>query len=180
MRLDLVGQEGPFRRAARMGVDLAVDGLETERAHPRPIRARIAESDARGSGANEGRLLGLDADGNAAALQLVEAEGMPPSLTLFRLDRDGGPSRVLLSAPAEVAAQVAAAVREQGHQAKPLLYEAAKSPFVEAFARANALGFERLLPDAAQAGTHDHRVDARGFAGVLRTALVDDDPPAFL
>ncbi|TMA23634.1 MAG: hypothetical protein E6J62_17075 [Deltaproteobacteria bacterium] len=128
----------------------------------------------------EQALLGLDADGNAAALQLVEAEGMPPSLTLFRLDRDGGPSRVLLSAPAEVAAQVAAAVREQGHQAKPLLYEAAKSPFVEAFARANALGFERLLPDAAQAGTHDHRVDARGFAGVLRTALVDDDPPAFL
>src|SRR5947208_215498 len=87
----------------------------------------------------EQALLGLDAGGNAAALQLVEAEGMPPSLTLFRLDGEGGPSRVLLTAPDEVAARVAAAVREAGHQARPLLYDAAKGPFVEAFARANAL-----------------------------------------
>jgi hypothetical protein len=128
----------------------------------------------------EQALLGLDAGGNAAALQLVEAEGMPPSLTLFRLDGEGGPSRVLLTAPDEVAARVAAAVREAGHQARPLLYDAAKGPFVEAFARANALGFERILPGVPQPGTREYRVAAGGFAGSLRTALVDGDPPAFL
>jgi tetratricopeptide (TPR) repeat protein len=129
----------------------------------------------------EQALLGLDAEGTAAALQLVEAEGMPPSLALWRLDRDGGPSRVLLAAPAEVAAQVGAAVRAAGRREGPLLYEAAKGPFVEAFARANALGFERLLPDVAEPGTHDYRVTATvGFAGFLRTALVGDDPPAFI
>jgi tetratricopeptide (TPR) repeat protein len=129
----------------------------------------------------EQALLGLDSEGNAAALQLVEAEGMAPSLSLWRLDWDGGPSRVLLTAPAEVAAQVGAAVRERGRKATPLLSEAAKGPWVEAFARANALGFGRLLPDVAEPGTHDYRVTAGGgFAGFLRTALVDDDPPAFV
>src|SRR3954465_5351175 len=77
----------------------------------------------------EQALLGIDAEGNAAALQLVEAEGMPPSLTLYRLDRAGGPSRILLTAPAEVAAQVDVAVRGAGHRAEPLLAGAAKGPF---------------------------------------------------
>jgi len=128
----------------------------------------------------EQALLGLDADGNAAALQLVEAEAVQPSLTLFRLDRDGGASRVLLTAPPDVAARVAAAVREAGHRTKPLLAEAARGPFSDAFARANALGFEPLEPEAAQPGTHDYRISTSAFAGFLRTALADDDPPAFV
>jgi tetratricopeptide (TPR) repeat protein len=128
----------------------------------------------------EQALLGIDAEGNAAALQLVEAEGMPPSLTLFRLDRDGGPSRVLLAAPADVAGQVAAVVREAGHRAEPLLADAAKGPFADAFARANALGFEALAPEAAQPGTHDYRISTMAFAGFLRTTLAGDDPPAFV
>jgi tetratricopeptide (TPR) repeat protein len=129
----------------------------------------------------EQALLGLDAEGNAAALQLVEAEGMAASLTLWRLDRDGGPSRVLLTAPAEVASQVASAVREAGHRQDPLLFEAAKGPWVDAFARANALGFERLLPGVADPGTPEHAVAGPGgFVGSLRTALVDGDPPAFV
>ena len=128
----------------------------------------------------EQALLGLDAAGNAAALQLVEAEGTAPSLTLFRLDREGGPSRILLTAPAEVAAQVAAAVRDAGHEERPLLSDAAKGLFVEAFARANALGFEHFLPDVPHPGTHDYRLANGGFEGFLRASLLDDDPPAFV
>src|SRR3954466_7789747 len=55
---------------------------------------------------------GLALGGHVAALRLVEAEGMPPSLELWRLDRDGGPSRLLLAAAGDVAAGVAASVRE--------------------------------------------------------------------
>ena len=42
---DVVGQEGALGRAARVGVDLAVDGLEAERAHPHVVGARVAERD---------------------------------------------------------------------------------------------------------------------------------------
>jgi tetratricopeptide (TPR) repeat protein len=129
----------------------------------------------------EQALLGLDAEGNAAALQLIEAEGMAPSLTLWRLDKNGGSSRLLLTAPSEVAAQVGAAVREAGREQRTLLADAAKGPFVEAFARANALGFESVAPDAPEPATHHYRAPPiGGFAGFLRTRLVDDDPEAFL
>src|SRR3954452_22322213 len=87
----------------------------------------------------EQALVGLDPDGNVAALQLVEAEGMPPSLELSRLDPDGGPSRLLPAAAGDVAAGVAASVREAGRTQSPLPLEAAKTPCPDAFAQANAL-----------------------------------------
>ena len=129
----------------------------------------------------EQALVGLDPEGNAAALQLVEAEGMPPSLTLWRLDRDGGPSRLLLAAPGEVASGVAATVREGGRTQSPLLLEASKTPWPDAFARAHALGFESLLPDVPEAGSHRYPIAAPGdLACVLRTAHLDGDPPSFV
>jgi tetratricopeptide (TPR) repeat protein len=129
----------------------------------------------------EQALVGLDADGNAAALQLVEAEGMPPSLELWRLDRDGGPSRLLLAAPREVAAGVAATVREGGRRRSPLLLEASKAPWPDAFARANALGFESLLPDVPDTGSHRYLVAAPGdLPCVLRTVHADGDPPSYV
>jgi tetratricopeptide (TPR) repeat protein len=80
-----------------------------------------------------------------------------------------------------VAAQVASEVREAGHRQQPLLSEAARVPWADAFARANALGFEGLAPSVADPATHEHAVaGAGGFAGSLRTALVDGDPPAFV
>jgi hypothetical protein len=129
----------------------------------------------------EQALVGLDPDGNAAALQLVEAEGMAPSLELWRLDRDGGPSRLLLAAPPDVAAGVAATVRERGRTRSPLLLEAAKTPWADAFARANALGFESVLPDVPDAGPHGYLVAAPGdLPCVLRTVHKGGDPPSHL
>ncbi|MFL5409345.1 MAG: tetratricopeptide repeat protein [Myxococcales bacterium] len=129
----------------------------------------------------EQALVGLDPDGNVAALQLVEAEGMPPSLELWRLDRDGGPSRLLLAAAGDVAAGVAAAVRERGRTRSPLLLEAAKRPWADAFARANALGFESLLPDVSDARSHGYLVAAPGdLPCVLRTVHTGGDPPSYV
>lgn len=129
----------------------------------------------------EQALAGLDQDGNAAALQLVEAEGMPPSLGLWRLDREGGPSRLLLTAPRDIAMQVGASVREAGRREVSLLLGAAEGPWAEALARARALGFERLLPDAPEREGRRYQVATAGaLAWSLRTALVDGDPPAFI
>src|SRR5207237_584457 len=44
---DVVGQKSALCGRLRMLVDLAVDGLEAERAHPDVVRARIAERDPR-------------------------------------------------------------------------------------------------------------------------------------
>ena len=44
----VVGQEGPLGGGALVGVDLAVDGLEPERAHADVVGARVAERDAGG------------------------------------------------------------------------------------------------------------------------------------
>ncbi|MFL5424311.1 MAG: tetratricopeptide repeat protein, partial [Myxococcales bacterium] len=108
-------------------------------------------------------------------------EGMPPSLELWRLDRDGGPSRLLLAAAGDVAAGVAAAVREGGRTRSPLLLEAAKRPWPDAFARANALGFESLLPDVPDAGSHRYLVAAPGdLPCVLRTVHTGGDPPSYV
>src|SRR6266446_2074615 len=46
--LHVVGEERPLRRGVVVGVDLAIDGLEAERAHPDVIWAGVAERDAGG------------------------------------------------------------------------------------------------------------------------------------
>src|SRR5262249_12375986 len=47
VRLRILGQEGALRGDARLLVELTVDGLEPERAHPHVVGARIAEGHAR-------------------------------------------------------------------------------------------------------------------------------------
>jgi tetratricopeptide (TPR) repeat protein len=131
----------------------------------------------------EQALLGLDGEGNAAALQLIEAEGMPPALTLLRLDGLGRPSRLLSTADAEVASEVAASVRAEGRAGRPLLFEAAGRPWAAAFAKARALGFAQVAPCAPETGERSCAVSGSAPTRarlLLRTALVDSDPPAFV
>jgi tetratricopeptide (TPR) repeat protein len=111
-------------------------------AHP-PL---MAGYDAHAPLVQEQAPIGFDAGGNAASLQLVDAEGRPPDLDLVVFDARGGPTRLLERAPAQVAAAVAAEVRARGAGTAPLLRDAAGRSWPEAIATASARGFAALEP----------------------------------
>src|SRR5690349_5899729 len=90
---------------------------------------------------HEQGLVGLSQEGDAAVVQLVDADGQPPELALLAFGRAGGPARPLLSAPPAVAASISRRVREEGHQPAPVLAEAVVLGWPEALERARELGF---------------------------------------
>src|SRR5436309_9251391 len=69
---------------------------------------------------HEQALLGLSEEGDAAVVQLVDAEAQEPELVLTVFDHAGGPTRPLLVAPRQTAHAVARRVREAGRRASPV------------------------------------------------------------
>jgi hypothetical protein len=120
---------------------------------------------------HEQALLGLSPEGDAAVVQLVDADGRPPELALLAFDRAGGPSRVLLAAPDDVAAAVSRRVREQGHKPWPALAAAVVLNWAAATARARDLGFFPRAAARADAGRQTFPLRGVPAAGALPLEL---------
>src|SRR5215470_6242072 len=103
---------------------------------------------------HEQAVVGLSQAGDLAAVQLVDADGQEPSLSLLAFGRGGEPTRSLLEAPRDRAAAVALHLRANGAEARPLLAALVATGWPEALASASALGFKPHppLPPEASAG----------------------------
>lgn len=139
----------------------------------------------------EQALLGLSPEGNAAAAQLIDAEGAPPRLELIALAASGGPTRQLAAAPGEVARAVARRLRAEGRKPLPLLAALVAEAWPDALTLAARAGFASLkLGDTIliSPGTQSGNTSANRSAEirevspnlVLRVVLAESDPPAFL
>jgi len=132
----------------------------------------------------EQALLGLDAAGNAAAVQLIDAEGAAPRLELLVLDAQGGETRRLKAAPDATARAAARKLRETGRRPVPLLAAIAAEVGADAQAAAAASGFSPRAPAAPEPGARRWPVTGAPGAGslplVLRVASSRGDPPAFV
>lgn len=119
---------------------------------------------------DEQALLGLDADGDAAVAELVDADAEAPTLVLLRFDRQGAPTRTLLSAPPALAAAVAARLRGSASAQAPLLAPLVDALWPEARSRAEALGFFRSEP-ALPSPDRRYRVEGAQATGALPLVL---------
>jgi tetratricopeptide (TPR) repeat protein len=132
----------------------------------------------------EQALLGLDAAGNAAAVQLIDAEGAGPRLELLVLDAQGGETRRLAAAPQAAASAAARKLRETGRRPVPLLAAIAAGEWADAQAAAVASGFSPRAPAAPEPGARRWPVTGAPGAGslplLLRVASSRGDPPAFV
>jgi tetratricopeptide (TPR) repeat protein len=90
---------------------------------------------------HEQALLGLSQGGAAAVVELVDAEGEPPRLSLLAWGGPGGSVRTLLTAPADRAQAVANRIREEGGKPLPLLADAVQREWPEAPQAAAAQGY---------------------------------------
>jgi tetratricopeptide (TPR) repeat protein len=130
----------------------------------------------------EQALVGISADGSAAAVQLVDAEGAPPRLELIVLDGAGGPTRHLAGAPDEASRAVARRLRAEGNKAMPLLAAAVRQAWPEAVAFASRQGFAPLTP-ALPERPRQWAIVAKAAGSpplLLHLALSEEDPPAFV
>ena len=109
----------------------------------------------------EQALLGLGPSG-AAAAQLLWWEGGEPGLTLLSLDGAGLASRLLLSAPPQVAREVSALLLEKGTQPSPLLGPLVAARWPEALEAARAAGFVPAAPLAPEPGRRRFAVAGAG------------------
>ena len=132
----------------------------------------------------EQALLGIAESGDAAVAQLIDAEGAPPELTLALFEAAGGPTRIVLAAPASVARAVAQRVRTAGHRPSPILEAALASEWPQAAARAEELGFPPRLPAAPEPGRRRWPITGAAETGslplALRLAESGDEPRALL
>ncbi len=132
----------------------------------------------------EQALVGLAPDGTAAAVQLIDAEGVAPRLELLALDARGGETRRLAAAPEGAARAAARKLRAQGRRPVPLLARIVAEEWPEAQAAAAASGFSLRAPAAPEPGKRRWPVTGAPGAGslplVLRTELTAGDPPAFV
>jgi tetratricopeptide (TPR) repeat protein len=132
----------------------------------------------------EQALLGLAADGSAAAVQLIDAEGVAPRLELLVLDARGGETRRLAAAPEAAARAAAQKLRAEGRRPVPLLAAVVAEEWPDARAAAAASGFSSRAPAAPEPGKRRWPVIGAPGAGslplVLRVALSAGDPPAFV
>ena len=132
----------------------------------------------------EQALLGLDAEGNAAAVQLIDAEGAAPRLELIALDARGGETRRLAAAPEATAAAAARKLRARGREPAALLAAIGAEEWPEARATAAASGFSPHAPAASEPGKRQWPVAGAPGAGslplVLRVASSAGGPPAFV
>ena len=117
---------------------------------------------------HEQAVAGLSEGGDAAVLDLVDAEGEAPRLTLFVWGPRGVPARPLLEAPADRARAVAEAIRRSGGSPRPLLAAAAAAEWPEAGAAASAQGY---LPRDPLPGKRTFAVVGAAAAGSLPLVL---------
>lgn len=120
---------------------------------------------------HEQALLGISQAGDAAVAQLVDADGQPPELALLAFDRRGGPSRSLLVAPAEIAAQVGRRLRQEGRRLSPLLGEMVVLGWPAAVRRARDLGYEPRAAALPEPGGKVFAIQGEAAAGALPLAL---------
>ena len=118
--------------------------------------------------------MGLSPDGNAAAVQLIDAEGAPPQLDLIALDAKGGPTRHLAAAPEDKVRAVAGRLRAEGRKPVPLLAATISESWPDALAIASREGFNfgDTIPNSR--GTESSKVSPN--LG-LRVAVEGGDPP---
>ncbi|HKC58967.1 MAG TPA: hypothetical protein VKB92_02690 [Myxococcales bacterium] len=132
----------------------------------------------------EQALLGLAADGSAAAVQLIDAEGVAPRLELLVLDARGGETRRLAAAPQAAVRAAAQKLRGEGRRPVPLLAAVVAEEWPDAIAAAAASGFSPRAPAAPEPGKRRWPISGAPGAGslplVLRVALSAGDPPAFV
>src|SRR5712671_6402413 len=100
----------------------------------------------------EQALVGLAPDGAAAAVQLIDAEGVAPRLELLALDPRGGETRRLAAAPEGAARAAARKLRAEGRRPAPLLARIVAEEWPEAQAAAAASGFSLRAPAAPEPG----------------------------
>ena len=131
----------------------------------------------------EQALVGLAADGSAAALQLIDAEGAPPRLELLVFDARGGETRRLAAAPDGVARAAARRLRSDGRRPMPLLAAIAAEEWPDAKPAAASAGFAARAPAAPEPGKRRWPITGAPGAGSLpllvRTALTSGEPRAF-
>lgn len=159
-----------MRRAAAIALAVCAGGC-ADWARP-PL---MAGYDAQAPLVQEQAPLGFDASGNAAAVQLVDAEDRPPELALVVFDSAGGPTRLLERAPADVAASVAAEVRGRGAEPVPLLGDAASRLWPAATTAVAARGY---APRDPQTGAPPWSISTGNGALSLHPVFDDDRAPA--
>ena len=90
---------------------------------------------------HEQALVGLSESGAAAVVELVDAEGEEPRLSLLAWPGSGEPVRTLLTASSERGQAVARRIREKGKMPVPLLADAVEREWTEALSAAQAQGY---------------------------------------
>jgi len=137
---------------------------------------------ARAPAIQEQALLGLSAEGDAAAVQLIDLEGTPPQLTLFVLDRAGGPTRPIKNAAQEIAQLVGKRLRAEGREGRPLLARLVAEEWPQALALSADYGYRPAAPALPEPGRRRWHFSGAPGAGalplLLRTAEVAETPRA--
>ena len=118
---------------------------------------------------HEQALIGFGKEG-AAAVELLEAEGDPPRLTLLVFRHDG-PTRTLLEAPPDRASAVAARLHAAAERPEPALGAAIALEWPAASSRARDLGFSPRSPAAPEPGRAIWQVKGAPDAGALPLTL---------
>jgi len=128
----------------------------------------------------EQALVGISDEGDAAVVQLIDAEGAEPRLSLLVFARGGGPTRAIRSSLAPTARAVAERVRQAGRRTTPILGAAVAAEWPEASAAATALGYAPRAPATPAPGRRRWAATGRAQTGSLPLALrlgeAGDDP----
>src|SRR5690349_11558895 len=90
---------------------------------------------------HEQALAGISAEGDAAAVELLNADGDAPRLSLRIFPARGSSARTELSAPPSIARAAADALERDGRRRAAVLQETLPRIWPDAIARASALGF---------------------------------------
>ena len=135
------------------------------------LRPTFPEEAARRPVVHEQALLGLSETGDAAVAQLVDADGVDPELSLLIFDRQGGPTRKLISAPIKTARDAAERVRALGQRPAPVLVQALPALWPEAPAKARELGFSPRAPSLSEPGRQRWLAQGSPRAGSLPLVL---------
>ena len=128
---------------------------------------------------HEQAVIGISAQGDLAAAELVDADGQDPVLALLAFGRAGEPTRTLLQAPAARAQAIAQQLRARGGEAVPLLAALVLAGWPEASAAAAGLGFQPREAATPVAGESEWRTTGAAGAGALPLSLrirEEDEP----
>ena len=120
---------------------------------------------------NEQALVGISDQGDAAVLQLIDAEGAEPRLSLLVFDHNGGPTRAIRSSSALIARTVAQRLRRAGRTTTPILGAAVAADWSEACAAAISLGYAPRAPATPLPGRRRWAVTGSPRTGSLPLSL---------